>query len=162
MIDATELIRTIREAFRDVKLEDGVSLNMTEYNDSGGSAKHFKQLAVNDERDDWQKIDDRTLEQFTVTFSFTDWKGLRFYLPAYMIWVIKHPESHCSIGEYTIYALDPDGMVWLHERTVDKILNKQQLEAVVQFLQYCVEDLGYCDVDAAANLGKMKRMRKYL
>jgi hypothetical protein len=157
MIDATELIRTIREAFRDVKLEDGVSLNMTEYNDSGGSVERFKQLAVNDERDDWQRIDDKTLEEFTVTFSFTDWKGFRFYLPAYMIWMIVHPESTSIIGEHTVYALDPDRMVWLHERTVDKILSKQQIEAVVQFLRYCVDGFGYHDADAAANLGKMTK-----
>ena len=158
-MDNTELINVIREAFREVKLEDGVSLNMTEYNDSGGSVKEFKQLAMTDERDDWQKIDDQTLEQFTVTFCFTDWKGFRFYLPAYMIWAIKHPHSDSIIGESVIYAIDPDSKVWLYGRTVDKILNRAQLEAVIQFLQYCVETPDQCNADAAVNLDKM---RKYL
>ena len=157
-MNSTELLHAIREAFRNIKLEDGVSLNMTEYNDSSGMVKRFKQLAVNDERDDWQKIDDTTLEEFTVTFSFTDWKGFRFYLPAYMIWMIRHPESLCIIGDNTIYALDPDVILTLYNKTVDRILDKQQLEAVVQFLQYCVEDPGHCDADvAAANINKMRK-----
>lgn len=155
-MNGTDLISAIREAFRDVKLENGLSLNMTEYNDSGGSAERFKRLAVNDERDDWRNIDDKTLEEFTVTFSFTDWKGFRFYLPAYMIWAIRHPESNSIIGDNTIYALDPGRTLPLYERTVNTILNKQQLEAIVQFLQYCVEDSDHCDgVSASTNLNKM-------
>jgi hypothetical protein len=41
-MNGTGLVADIREAFRGVKLEDGESLNMTEYHDSGGSAKHFE------------------------------------------------------------------------------------------------------------------------
>ena len=156
-MDDIEFIRTIREAFRDAKLEDGDSLNMTEYNDSSGSVERFKQLAVNDERDNWQKIDDKTLEQFTVTFSFTNWKGFRFYLPAYMIWGISHPESDSIIGWNTIYALDPDRILDLYGRAVDKILSKDQIKAVVQFLQHCVARPDHYDADAAANLDKMRR-----
>jgi hypothetical protein len=158
MIDATELIRTIQEAFRDVKLEDGVSLNMTEYYDSGGSAKHFKELAVNDERDDWLRIDGETLEKFTVTFSFTDWKGFRFYLPAYMTWAIKHPES--VVGLRTAFYLDPGSIFALKGKAVDEILNKQQIGAVVQFLQYCVEDSDHQDVKVATR--RLKKMREFL
>jgi hypothetical protein len=160
-MNSTELILTIQEAFQDVKLEDGVSLNMTEYNDSGGyKAEHYKQLAVDDERDDWQKIDDETLEKFTVTFCFTDWKGFRFYIPAYMTWAIKHPESNCVIGDFTIYALDPSSISKKNERPFDKILNKQQIEAIVLFLEHCIENDDRCDAKSAAT--NLKRMKKYL
>jgi hypothetical protein len=155
-INSAELIHTIREAFRAVKLEDGVSLYMTEYNDSGGSAERFKELAVDDERDDWQRIDDKTLEEFTVTFCFTDWRGFRFYLPPYMIWTIRHPESTSIIGESTIFHLDPGSISYLYEKTVDEILNKEQIAVVVQFVQYCVEVLGYRDANVVANLDKLR------
>jgi hypothetical protein len=157
-MDSTELIQAIREAFRGVKLEDGVSLNMTEYNDSGGSEKIFKQLAVDDERDDWRAIDEKTLEKFTVTFSFTDWKGFRFYLPAYMIYAITHPESTSIIGDHTVYSLNPGSILKLYGRAVDQILNRQQLEACVQFLQFCGGDSDDgIDRTAFTNLNRMKK-----
>jgi hypothetical protein len=158
MIDKATLLRDIQEAFRGVKLEDGVSLNMTEYWDSGGSAKHFEELAKNDERDDWQNIDGETLEQFTVTFCFTDWKGFKFYLPAYMMWTIKHPES--DIGLYTVLSLDPGSILALYGKAVDEILNRQQLEVVVRFLEYCVEYPD--DYDAKTAARRLKKLREYL
>jgi hypothetical protein len=160
MINTAELVRIIQEAFRDVKLDDGVSLNMTEYYDSGGSAKHFEQLAKDDERDDWQKIDDKMLEAFTVTFSFTDWKGFRFYLPAYMIWTVKYPERPSIIGDSTVFSLDPGSILALKGRPVDEILNKQQIEAAVLFLEYCAEDSDHRDTKVVAR--RLKKMRKYL
>jgi hypothetical protein len=159
-MNRAELILTIRESFHDANLEDGVSLTMTEFNDSGGNYEHFKQLAKEDERNDWQKIDDETLEKFTVTFSFTDWKGFRFYLPAYMIWTINNPESNSIIGWNTVWALDPTSISKLYKKPFVEILNKQQIEVVVKFLEYCVEDTDYRDDKSAATC--LKRMRKYL
>src|SRR4026208_1212325 len=91
------LIATIDKAFADVRLEDGVSLNMTEYNDSGGSAKHYAERAKQDERMDWHRSDGKTLQKFTATFSFTDLKGFRFYIPAYMTWTIRNYRTSDSI-----------------------------------------------------------------
>ena len=72
---------------------------MTEYNDSGGYMTGFMEKAKHDERDDWASIPDETLEQFTVTFSFTDLKGFRFYIPAYMDWTVRnHRISHSIVG----------------------------------------------------------------
>jgi hypothetical protein len=159
-MDSQEVVRSIRDAFRGIKLEDGVSLNMTEYNDSGGSAEHFRQLAADDERDDWQAIDDKTLEKFTVTFSFTDWKGFRFYLPAYMIYALTHPESTAGIGDSTIFHLDPSSISKLYGKTLDTILSKQQLKAVVQFLEYCADDSDHHDAKVANR--RLRRMREYV
>ncbi len=66
-----KLIALIHRAFAGVTLDDGESLNMTEYNDSGGCKPEFKERAKADERDDWTAIADETLERFTVTFCFT-------------------------------------------------------------------------------------------
>jgi hypothetical protein len=159
-MNPTELIHVIQEAFQGVKLEDGVSLNMTEYNDSSGMVEEYLRLSLDDERDDWQKIDDKTLEQFQVTFSFTDWKGFRFYLPAYMIWTIRNPESDSILGDNTIYALDPTSASKLYKKPFAEILNKQQMEAVVKFLEYCVENPVHSDDKFAAT--NLKRMKEYL
>ena len=88
-------ISNIRKAFGHVRLEDGISLNMTEYMDSHGDPTYLIR-AKSDESDDWQRIPDEVLEKFTVTFPFTDGKGYRFYLPAYMIYTLKTYKTSSS------------------------------------------------------------------
>jgi hypothetical protein len=161
-MDPTELIREIQEAFQGVKLENGVSLNMAACIDSGGyNAEQFMRLAKDDERNNWQIIDDKTLGKFSHVFSFTDWKGFRFYLPAYMISTIKHPDGPVN-HDFTIYALDPNSISKLYKKPFAEILNKQQIKAVVNFLEYCVEVLGWKNCDAKSAATNLKRMRKYL
>lgn len=74
-VQEQELIDQIHRAFEGVRLDDGISLNMTQYYDSFESEPEIKRKAQNDERNDWTAIPHETLEQFTVTFSFTDLKG---------------------------------------------------------------------------------------
>lgn len=137
-----KLIERIQSAFSNVKLEDGVSLNMTKYNDSGGSSQEYLTEAIVDERNDWQAISDETLEQFNVTFSFTDVKGFRFYLPAYMIWTIKnHAISDNIIADFTIYALKPDHHVFKQAK-VDFYdwFTAEQLDSIIAFLKFCTKN----------------------
>jgi hypothetical protein len=156
-----ELIEQIRQAFDGVRLDDGISLNMTEYNDSSGCMPEFKVKAQNDERDDWAVIPDETLEQFTVTFSFTDLKGFRFYIPAYMIWAIRnHRTSDSIISDFTIYAIDPSHHLF---KTISflKWFTAAQVSAMKAFLEYAVENDGTMDGRVAAeNLGKIRSLQQ--
>jgi len=156
-----ELIDKIRAAFAGVTLEDGVSLNMTEYNDSGGCMPEYKEMALSDERVDWQAIPDKTLEQFTVTFSFTDLKGFRFYMPAYMIWTIRrHSTSDSIIGDFTIYAIDTSHYLF---RTIPFVqwFTADQVDAMVAFLQYAVRSDGSLDdLVASENLTKIQEAQQ--
>ncbi len=156
-----ELIDRIRVAFAGVTLEDGISLNMTEYNDSGGCMPEFKEKASDDERIDWQAIPDKTLEQFTVTFSFTDLKGFRFYIPAYMIWTIRnHRTSDSIIGDFTIYALTPSHYLF---ETIPFLLwfTADQVEAMAAFLEYVVQSDSSLDERVAReNLFKIRKAQQ--
>jgi hypothetical protein len=151
------LVATIRRAFARVTLDDGVSLNMTEYNDASGCMPEFEKKAKYDERDDWAAIPDRTLEQFTVTFSFTDLKGFRFYIPAYIIWTVRHHrESESIIADYTIYAIDPSHYLF---ETIPfwQWFTAEQIDAMTRFLEYAVENDGSLDGKVAReNLAKIK------
>lgn len=152
-VDEQRLIDQIERAFAGVTLDDGISLNMTEYNDSGGLRPEFKERAFEDERDDWRAIPDETLERFTVTFSFTDLKGFRFYIPAYMIWTVRnHRRSVSIISDHTIFSIDPshylfESIPFLRWFTAD------QVSAMVGFLS-CFADQG--DEDARGNLVKIR------
>jgi hypothetical protein len=152
-----ELVAIIRRAFAGVRLDDGVSLNMTEYKDSGGCAPEFEKKAQYDERDDWTAIPDKILEHFTVTFSFTDLKGFRFYIPAYMIWAIRnHRESRSIIANYTIYAIDPSHYLF---ETIPfwQWFTAEQIDAMTKFLEYAVQDGDTLDDRVAReNLAKIR------
>ena len=152
------LIETIRHAFAGVTLDDGTSLNMTEYNDSGGCRPDFIEKAKGDERKDWTAIPDSTLEQFTVTFSFTDLKGFRFYVPAYMIWAIRnHKTSDSIIADFTIYAIRPDHYLF-QSVPFWKWFTNEQVCAMVQFLEYAVRNDDWLDGTVAReNLEKIRK-----
>lgn len=152
-----KLIARIRAAFDNVTLEDGISLNMTEYNDSGGTLPQYKERAISDERYNWWDISDATLEKFTLTFSFTDRKGFRFYIPAYMIWTVRnHRKSDSVIADSTIYAIDPNHYLF-RESSFHKWFTKEQIDAMVEFLSYAVRngDTLHGEV-AMENIGKIK------
>jgi hypothetical protein len=152
-----KLIELVQRAFAGVRLDDGESLNMTEYNDSGGCMPEFKVKAQNDERDDWTAIPDETLQRFTVTFSFTDLKGFRFYIPAYMIWTIRnHRTSNSIIADHTIYAIDPSHYLF---KTIPfwHWFTREQVAAIMQFLEYAARNEDTLDGQVAReNLVKIK------
>jgi hypothetical protein len=153
-----DLVALIRRAFTGVTLDDGESLNMTEYNDSGGCRPEFKEKAQYDERDDWAAIPDETLEQFTVTFCFTDLKGFRFYIPAYMIWTVRHHRVSSSIiADTTIYAIDPSHYLF-ETMPFWKWFTADQVDAMTRFLEYAAENRGTLDAKVARlNLAKIRK-----
>jgi len=145
-----KLISEIEKNYSDVKLEDGISLNMTEYLDTYQYDKEFLELAKLDERDDWTKIPDKVLEGHHVTFCFTDWKGFRFYIPAYMRWCLCNPMSSNIIGDTTIYSLDIDTIEELYKRKITEILDTPQIETIIKFLEWCsFDNNNNCDFTVA-------------
>ena len=155
------LIVLIHSAFDGVTLEDGESLNMTEYNDSGGCMPEFSEKAKHDEREHWAAIASETLEQFTVTFSFTDLKGFRFYIPAYMIWTIKnHRTSDSIIADHTIYAIDPTHHLF-ESIPFLRWFTPEQIHAMTAFLEYSARNEESLDAKVArANLMKIKEAQQ--
>lgn len=152
-----ELIERIRAAFAGVELEDGISLNMTEYNDSGGCMPEFKVRALTDERKHWDAIKDETLEWFTGTFHFTDLKGFRFYIPAYMIWTIRnHRTSGSIISDFTVYAISPSHYLFQNVPFL-RWFTSEQVEVMRAFLEYASRNMDGLDHQAALrNLAEIR------
>ena len=155
-LEEEDILRQINQAFADVGLDDGTSLNMTEYNDSGRCMPDFREKAKGDERDSWSVIPDETLEQFTVTFSFTDLKGFRFYIPAYMAWTIRnHHLSDSIIADNTVYAIDPAHYLFGEVPFADWF-TKDQIAVMIRFLEYASHSENSLDVNVARdNLEKI-------
>ncbi len=74
----------IRRAFDGVTLEDGIGLIQGDYEDCGVSDEVSAALAEHDERQDWTKLTPEALSFCQTALSFTDAKGFRFLLPAFM------------------------------------------------------------------------------
>jgi hypothetical protein len=152
-----ELIEIIEIAFANVCLDDGTSLNMAIFKDSGGSALHYAELAKSDERIDWHRVITPALASFQGTFNFTDLKGFRFYVPAYMIWTIRnHRTSSSIVKDFTIYAINPDHYLFRDVPLV-KWFTPLQVAAMVAFLEYCVANDDSLDGHVAReNLSKIQ------
>ena len=143
------LIKQITKAFEGVTRDGGVSLHearaIDDYEGAQGRAKARKK----DTDCRWQDVPDEWIEYFYDVFSFFDAKGFRYYLPAYMIWLLKNYRSSQSNSvDCTIYALSVyEGVDDPYNRF--RLLNAEQSKAVCSFLKFMAT---YCAdwVDAQA------------
>ena len=129
-------------------------MNMAEYYDTG---RNCKRKAKNDERNNWREIDDKTLEKFTVTFCFTDLKGFRFYLPAYMIYALRNYKTSDSIiTDHVIYAIDVTHYLF-DKVSMKNYFEKKQLACMISFLEFCSMQEDFFDAEIATiNLRTLK------
>ena len=87
---ADALIKIIRYAFLDVKLEEGIGLLQAQGIDDYESEDKCQKLRAQDELNDWGNISSEKLNKCYSSLSFFDSKGMKFHLPAYMIADIKN------------------------------------------------------------------------
>ena len=57
--------------------------------------------------DRWQDVDDTLVEYEYAALFFLSPAGFRFFLPAYLRWVLSHPYSEAAVLDSTIRALTP-------------------------------------------------------
>jgi len=89
-----QLIRDIEEAFRSVERGAGLTLHEAaefEGNDYCTAEERVRVRALDPETR-WQDIPDSALEECVDRWAF-DEEGLRYHLPAYMRWHVRHPEG---------------------------------------------------------------------
>jgi hypothetical protein len=102
-----QLIDAIEDAFGDVQLEDGISLREAIVLDNYGTDQERHRARSQDELGDWRKIPDETIARYSASLAFLDAKGMRFYLPAFMRFALRHYQKSDSASiPYTIYQLD--------------------------------------------------------
>jgi hypothetical protein len=137
------IIEVITNAFSDVTLGDGIGIFEAEALDGYLSQNKKEIERKKDIRDDWRKIPDNIIENHGFVLTFMDPDGLKFAIPAYMIFALRNYKTSSSFCiDSTIYALDRTDQ-WVH-------LNLVQQNAVAKFIQIVIE-IGndYFDTDAA-------------
>jgi hypothetical protein len=81
----TKVASLIREAFRGVKLGDGVGLMQAQGLDDYADAETLTRYRAGDQKEDWSRISVSDLNRCASSLSFFDAEGMRFHLPAYLI-----------------------------------------------------------------------------
>jgi hypothetical protein len=83
----------------------------------------------------WQDVDDSLVEYEYAALFFLSPEGFRFFLPAYLTWVLHHPYSEAAVVGSTITALTPQSGD-LADFSLSKFteLDAEERAAVVAFL----------------------------
>ncbi|MFI5292769.1 MAG: DUF6714 family protein [Candidatus Limnocylindrales bacterium] len=83
-------------------------------------------------RDRWQDVPDATIEGEYAALFFLSAGGFRWYLPACLSWVLRHPDSGAAVEGATLMALTPplDEPLRSFGRSKFVLLDDGQREAV--------------------------------
>ena len=127
------VVAGIREAFRGVVLGGGVSLQQAElideWNDTLTEAE-FAAIPDLEETDDWTAVSAAELEMDYI--AHLDAEGLRYYLPAFMLYLLDHYNGGEMWAIGTVMALDqrrrhPPGFL--------DLLDPMQRQAIARYFQ---------------------------
>ena len=134
-VERPALISKITEAFKNVRLEDGIGLSEADAIDSYSNLQHRAACRKNDEKDNWNAIPSELLNNYYCSLNFFDASGMRFHLPAFMLSEIKR--------EYKFGMSFPLTNLSDYSRSQFALLSANQREAVKLFLTYLLEDPNY-------------------
>ena len=160
MIDQAQLIRKIETAFKDVELKDGIGIYEADEIDMGSSPKII-QKGNNKDRmwwKSWKDIEDKYVASYSSVMDFMDSQGIKWALPAYMIYSINHYKEGSFSVDTTLYTLELGALG--HDK--QDLFTLEQKKAIAHFLQYMIE-IGDEWVDAeSAKAALDKEWGKYL
>lgn len=136
-MDASIIENEIKTAFKDVKLDGGISLRQAEVIDDYGEGvtkEEFARLPQQDITDNWMLLTVEVLNDYCY-IPHLDAKGFRYYIPAYILGVLNSYGSF-DCASSTLSALYPKkGDSWSHRIQQYSLLNTQQRSAIAHFLQ---------------------------
>lgn len=137
--DRDRVIAEIEEAFDGVSREDGITLHEADAIDSHASEDELQRARDKDCESRWQDVPDAAIEGGADSLAHFDAKGLRYYLPAYMRWTIRHGADSRSVSsDFVIYTLarSVGSGEYFEERIAG--FTPAQCRAICRFLHYIV------------------------
>lgn len=119
-------------AFDGVILEDGIGLMTTELIDMYAPRETCDAIGPYEERTDWRRITPSMIRACRDALVFTDPKGYRFLLPAWLTLDLRGQLETCDAMDYL--PLVPENCGDYESRAI--LLNDPQLEAVMNYIEY--------------------------
>ncbi|WP_457390887.1 DUF6714 family protein [Roseateles sp. P5_E1] len=137
------VLKQIHEAFRDVRLGDGVTLHEAIAIDDGATDAERQAARRMDTAQHWQDVPDAHIARHEAVFSFLDVKGYVFYAPAYMCWLLRagyhtqwNSAAEAQMAFHQRGRPDRDGWHKPHE-----MFSPAQCRAIAQYMLYVYEVL---------------------
>ncbi len=151
IMDRNTIRELVEEAFKLVKLENGVGLYEAEAIDNYASEGEILEAKERDRKswEEWNQIPALVISTFYTVLNFVDPKGMKFLLPAYMVFTIdNYDKTHSVSIDSVIYALGRGKEGFGRD---DAVLTIEQKKVIAKFLEYMVVEAGdYCDSTAAS------------
>ncbi|MBN1534289.1 MAG: hypothetical protein JXA20_16570 [Spirochaetes bacterium] len=150
------LIEFIEGAFDGVSQPGDITLHVAEAHDSYDYDHDAEHRGV-DYFGPWQRVPAVHIKKCRTALSYVDKVGMRYYLPAFMVWYLKNfGDSGEVCSDQTLYALDdhPDDTA-LREYHKDRfsLFLPEQMRACALFVKFCAEDAtGFADSDFAVRI----------
>jgi hypothetical protein len=140
--ERAELLVEIAEAFADVRLGAGVSLIQARNRDAHWGDDPSERISGPDLA--WPEISDEKMRHFSDVFNFLDPEGFRFYVPAFMGWVLRHAAdgldwSFC----FAVCGMESDSEPWSQPFEITErlqILTGDQKRAIYHFIEFELTD----------------------
>jgi len=158
-VERDHIEAAIRSAFAGVQLGSGISLRQTQVISDYGrgyTRAEFEALPESEVTDDWAQIpDDELAQDFIVAHLDAD--GLRYYLPALMLWLLHHYDDEDRVisgadmtSIFTMAALAPDPRFEESYRGKYDSFSADQRAAVASYVEALPRLVELDDRDAAA------------
>lgn len=155
-----QLIEEIAVTFKDVTLEDGIGINESDSIEMGERDSVIN-TARNQDRswwNTWSDIEDKYISSYSSVMDYMDAQGIKWVLPAYMTYIVKHYKEGSFSIDSTIYvleegALGADGL---------ELYTIEQKKVIAKFLQFMIT-VGEEWVDVASAQAALDKIwEKYL
>lgn len=121
----------IISCFEGIELKDGVSLGEAYAIDYRLGKDKREKLREKDETGNWLKVSPESISKYKGVLAFMDTKGLMFYIPAFMKYVIENFNTYegQAVLEELTFALTKKNKKL-------PVFNHAQMETIIQFLNY--------------------------
>ncbi|MCU0718612.1 MAG: hypothetical protein MUC83_02825 [Pirellula sp.] len=143
------LIAYIDHAFREVKLDGGITIYEGESRDRYGDEAEMR-LDATAERIDWRRIPVADLPCRHAALSFIDAAGFRFYTPAIMTVIVSGQDDREMLADAFLFHLHGiRSSCRVRETPYCELFNASQRAAIIRFLKFLAfSSRGYKGDDA--------------
>ena len=149
------VIDEIRAAFANVSRKGGVSLHEADVIDDYGTQKQRDAARLLDTDKTWSGVPDLDIEKYDWVIHFYDPIGFRYYIPAYMVWIIKNCRNPKKCGNMNFDAVI-GSLCSAQNGDRFTLFTENQSRAVCLFLRYMLaHNENFVDV------GGIRRALKY-
>ncbi len=150
-----ELIGRIRDSFDGVARPKDITLHVAEAHDNHDYERN-ELHRLKDFVGPWQEIPEAHILACPHALPHLDGQGLRYYLPAYMVWYLLNPNVDSWAYDSTLYTFDDsanDESLSAYFSTRFSVMSDAQLRVCRDFVVFCMEDKeGEHDYDFATEV----------